>query len=65
MVLLPQVSLLTSSKHRSVVQKRAFQVLHAIYKQLFEGVHDPKNQYQNPSSILSRTPEELKKMLDI
>lgn len=65
MVLLPQVTLLSSSKHRSTIQKRAFEVLHAIYKQLYEGVHNPKNQYQNPQSILSCSPDDLKKMFDI
>lgn len=64
MVMLPQITLLSSSKHRLAVQKRAFEVLLAIYKQLYEGVHNPANQYQNPESILNRTPEELKKMLD-
>lgn len=64
MVILPQITLLSSSKHRLSVQKRAFEVLLAIYKQLYEGIHNPVNQYQNPESILNRTPEDLKKMLD-
>lgn len=64
MVILPQITLLSSSKHRLSVQKRAFEVLLAIYNQLYEGVHNPVNQYQNPESILNRTPEDLKKMLN-
>lgn len=62
-VLLPQINLLSSSKHKKTVQKRAFDVLLAIYKQLYEGVHNPKNLYENPKDILSRTPEELAKQL--
>ncbi|XP_018336028.1 conserved oligomeric Golgi complex subunit 6 isoform X2 [Agrilus planipennis] len=62
-VLLPQINLLASSTHKKVIQKRAFEVLLAIYKQLYEGVHNPVNMYENPNSILNRTPEDLSKML--
>ncbi|KAF5303346.1 hypothetical protein FQR65_LT08259 [Abscondita terminalis] len=62
-MLLPQIHLLSSSKHKKSVQKRAFDVLLAIYKQLYEGVHNPVNLYENPQNILSRTPSELVKML--
>lgn len=62
-VLLPQINLLSSSKHKKIVQKRAFEVLLAIYKQLYENVHNPANLYENPNNIISRTPEELTQML--
>ncbi|CAK9802859.1 Conserved oligomeric Golgi complex subunit 6 [Anthophora plagiata] len=62
-LLLPQISLLQSANHRSVTQKRSFDVIGAIYKQLYEACHDPKNLYQNPSSLFSRTPEDLLKAL--
>ncbi|XP_061937282.1 conserved oligomeric Golgi complex subunit 6 isoform X2 [Apis cerana] len=58
-LLLPQISLLQSSNHRSIVQKRSFEVIGAIYKQLYESCHDPKNLYQNANSLFSRTPEDL------
>lgn len=60
---LPQISLLQSTTHRSVAQKRSFEVISAIYKQLYEACHDPKNLYQNSDSLFSRTPEELLKTL--
>lgn len=63
-ILLPQINLLLSSKHKKAVQKRSFAVLLAIYKQLYEAVHNPANLYDNPSEILSRTPEELNKMFE-
>ncbi|KAJ3629513.1 hypothetical protein MTP99_013905 [Tenebrio molitor] len=63
-VLLPQINLLSSSKHKKAVQKRAFDVLLAIYKQLYEGVHNPANMYENPDSILNKTPDEFMKMLN-
>lgn len=62
-LLLPQIHLLSSSKHKKAVQKRAFDVLLAIYKQMYEGVHNPVNLYENPKEILARTPEELSKLL--
>ncbi|XP_051162714.1 conserved oligomeric Golgi complex subunit 6 [Leptopilina boulardi] len=62
-LLLPQISLLQSTTHRTVAQKRSFEVISAIYKQLYEACHDPKNLYQNSDSLFSRTPEELLKTL--
>lgn len=62
-LLLQQIHLLLSSKHKKVVQKRAFDVLLAIYKQMYEGVHNPANLYENPNEILGRTPEDLAKLL--
>jgi len=62
-LLLPQVNLLQSSTHRLTVQKRSFTVIIAIYKQLYERVHDPENGFQNPSSIFNKTPEEVSEYL--
>lgn len=58
-LLLPQISLLQSANHRLVTQRRSFEVLGAIYKQLYEACHDPKNLYQNPKNLFTRTPEEI------
>lgn len=58
-LMLPQISLLQSSNHRLATQNRSFEVIGAIYKQLYEACHDPKNLYQNPTSLFSRTPEDL------
>ncbi|XP_044732547.1 conserved oligomeric Golgi complex subunit 6 isoform X2 [Chrysoperla carnea] len=65
MLLLPQILLLTSTDHRSLIQKRAFEVLVAIYRQLYDAVHNPENGYQNPSVIFHRDPDNLAKALDI
>ncbi|XP_012220146.2 conserved oligomeric Golgi complex subunit 6 isoform X1 [Linepithema humile] len=58
-LLLPQISLLQSNNHRTITQKRSFEVIGAIYKQLYDACHDPKNLYQSPTNLFSRTPEEL------
>ncbi|XP_011863125.1 PREDICTED: conserved oligomeric Golgi complex subunit 6 isoform X1 [Vollenhovia emeryi] len=58
-LLLPQISLLQSNNHRAITQRRSFEVIGAIYKQLHDACHDPKNLYQNPSGLFSRTPEDL------
>ncbi|KAJ4429443.1 hypothetical protein ANN_21612 [Periplaneta americana] len=63
MLVLPQINLLLSSTHRSTVQRRAFEVIGAIYKQLYEAVHDPENLYQNPASLMPRTPDQVLKLL--
>lgn len=62
-ILLPQINLLTSSKHKKEVQKRSFSVLIVIYTQLYKAVHDPKNNYENPHLILNKPSEELEKIL--
>lgn len=62
-LLLPQISLLQSSNHRSITKKRSFEIIGAIYKQLYEACHDPKNLYQNPNSLFSRIPEDLLRTL--
>lgn len=63
-ILLPQINLLLSSKHKKAVQKRSIAVLLAIYKQLYDAVHNPVNMYDNPSQILSKTPDELNKIFE-
>lgn len=62
-LLLPQVGLLLSSVHRSTVQRRSFEVIAAVYKQLYESVHDPENLYQNPAVLMPRSPDEVFKLL--
>lgn len=42
-LLLPQVNLLQSSAHRSTVQKRSFNVIIAIYKQIYGSYFIPRN----------------------
>lgn len=63
MLLLPQISLLQSSTHRTTTQRRSFELIAAIYRQLYDACYDPKNLYQNPSSIFARSPDELLKKL--
>ncbi|KAF7382195.1 conserved oligomeric Golgi complex subunit 6-like [Vespula maculifrons] len=62
-LLLPQINLLQSNNHREVTKKRSFEVIGAIYKQLYEACHDSKNLYKNPNGLFSRTPEELLQIL--
>lgn len=61
MLILPQVNLLQSSNHSTTVQKRAFNVIIAIYKQLYERIHS--GDYQNPEQLLSKTPEQVQNIL--
>ncbi|KAG5666792.1 hypothetical protein PVAND_014802 [Polypedilum vanderplanki] len=61
MLILPQVNLLLSTNYVMIVKKRAFSVIAAIYKQLYEKIHS--GDYQNPDQLLSKTPEEVQNML--
>lgn len=62
-LLLQQVSLLQSTNHRLTVQKRSQSVIVAIYKQLYDRVHDPSNEYQNSGSVFKKTPDEVAELL--
>ncbi|CAG4998735.1 unnamed protein product [Parnassius apollo] len=61
--ILPQLNLLISHNHKTVVKKRAFEVIFAIYEQLYEAINDLNNGYDNPQEVVRRTPEEVKKFL--
>lgn len=54
--MLPQLNLLLSHTHKSLVKKRAFEVIFAIYTQLYQAVHDPLNGYAEPHTIVRRKP---------
>ncbi|XP_068085957.1 conserved oligomeric Golgi complex subunit 6 [Anabrus simplex] len=62
-LLLPQINLITNGSQRSLAQRRAFEVIGAIYKQLYEAVHEPSNNYQNPGELMKRTPDDITQLL--
>ncbi|KAM7345895.1 conserved oligomeric Golgi complex subunit 6 [Cochliomyia hominivorax] len=64
-LLLPQIQLIMSSSHRMTVQKRSFNVIVAIYKQIYERVHDPENGFEHPDLIFSKTPQQVANILSV
>ncbi|XP_014241192.1 conserved oligomeric Golgi complex subunit 6 [Cimex lectularius] len=56
---LPQVECLLSSSHRAQVSKRSTEVIIALYKQLYNCLHNPENGYQNPETLVPHTPDEV------
>uniref|UniRef100_A0A8D8RQM6 Conserved oligomeric Golgi complex subunit 6 n=1 Tax=Cacopsylla melanoneura TaxID=428564 RepID=A0A8D8RQM6_9HEMI len=63
-LVLPQVNLILNGDHRNAILSRSYQVICAIYRQLYEAVHDPINLYENPTVLLARTPAEIRTMLE-
>ncbi|XP_071443578.1 conserved oligomeric Golgi complex subunit 6 [Hetaerina americana] len=63
MLSMHQIRLLLSSNHRHIVQHRSHEVIVAIYRQLYKSVHNPVNQYQNPTTLMPRTPEQVAELL--
>ncbi|CAG9784342.1 unnamed protein product [Diatraea saccharalis] len=61
--ILTQLNLLLSHSHKSVIKKRAFEVILAIYGQLYKAVHDPINGYSEPKMVIQRDPDEVAKLL--
>ena len=62
---LVQTKLLTSSAHQKSISKRSLQLVSATYKQLYEAVVDPKNAYNNPESIVNKTPDQVDLLLHL
>lgn len=62
-LLLPQMNLLQSNTFRTTIQKRSFNVIIAIYKQLYERVHDTDINYQNSDMVFNKTPEQVMDLL--
>ncbi|XP_026678602.1 conserved oligomeric Golgi complex subunit 6-like [Diaphorina citri] len=63
-LVLPQVNLILNGEHRNAILTRSCQVICAIYRQLYEAVHDPTNMYENPATLLSKTPAEIRTILE-
>lgn len=64
-LLLPQIQLIMSSSYRLTVQKRSFNVIVAIYKQIYERVHDQENNFEDLDSIFSKTPQQVATILAV
>lgn len=58
-LLLPQINLLMSSNHRNTIQKRAFNVIIALYKQIHERVVGD----EHLKGVLTRSPEDVSAIL--
>lgn len=64
MLLLPQVTLLLSSNHRTNVQKRSFQVIAMIYRQLFDKLNaEAENETERAEQLLRHTPDQVTEVL--
>ncbi|CAH4005331.1 conserved oligomeric Golgi complex subunit 6 [Pieris brassicae] len=61
--ILPQLNLLISHTHKTLIKKRAFEVVLAIYEQLYTAIHDQNNGYGDALTIIRRTPSEVKNLL--
>lgn len=56
-IAVPQIGCLKNPLHLSKVRRQSNEVISAVYKQLYEHVHNPTNEYDDPSSLMPRTPE--------
>lgn len=62
-LILPQCSLILSSKNRELVKKHSLELICKSYKQMYEMIMDPVNEYREPLTIVPRTPEQVVKLL--
>lgn len=56
-VAVPQIGCLKNPIHLSKVRQQSNEVISAVYKQLYEHVHNPSNEYDNPNALMPRTPD--------
>ena len=63
--MLAQVKLLASLSHRKSISKRSLQLVSTTYKQLYEAVFNPKNEYSNPEAIMNKSPDQVDLLLQI
>lgn len=61
--LLPQFDLLTA-KLRNQGRNQVFQNICKLYEKLYNAIHDPANQYDDPDSIFLHTPDQVRALLD-
>jgi len=64
-LLLPATRLLLSSAHRKTVASASFKEVVSSYRQLYQAVNDPKHKYENPSAILTKTPDQVALLLQL
>lgn len=56
-IAVPQIGYLRNPLHLSKIRRRSNEVISSVYKQLYEHVHNPSNEYDDPSILMSRTPD--------
>ncbi|XP_064604827.1 conserved oligomeric Golgi complex subunit 6-like [Liolophura sinensis] len=60
---LPQCTLVLSGKVREAVKKQAVDLICSAYRQMYEAITIPANEYREPGSIVPRTPDQVVKLL--
>ncbi|KAK0051866.1 conserved oligomeric Golgi complex subunit 6 [Biomphalaria pfeifferi] len=60
---LPQCSLILSSTVRASAKKRSVELVCQAYKQIYNAIIDPKNNYRDGQNIVPRTPEQVVHLL--
>ena len=55
--------LLLNRSFRELVKKHSLELICKSYKQMYEMIMDPVNEYREPLTIVPRTPEQVVKLL--
>ncbi|KAF2074632.1 hypothetical protein CYY_004071 [Polysphondylium violaceum] len=62
---MPNCEKLDSTKLKNFAKKSVSNLIATAYHSLYTAIHDPFNQYDDPSTIFQYKPEQIKTMLDI
>ncbi|XP_071174506.1 conserved oligomeric Golgi complex subunit 6-like [Mytilus edulis] len=60
---IPQCGLILSARVRENVKRQSVDLICGAYKQMYEAVCKPENDYKEPQGIVPRTPEQVVKLL--
>lgn len=53
----------TSCFDREAVKKQAVDLICSAYRQMYDAINTPANEYREPGSIVPRTPDQVVKLL--
>jgi len=62
-IAVPQIGCLKNPLHLSKIRRQSNEVISAVYKQLYNHVHNPSNEYDDPSVLMPRTPDLVYRIL--
>ncbi|KAL5013576.1 hypothetical protein ScPMuIL_007846 [Solemya velum] len=64
-LILPQCSLVLSSRVRETIKKLSTELLCQAYKQIYKAITLPSNDYKESQSIVPRSPDQVVKLLEL
>ncbi|XP_065226568.1 conserved oligomeric Golgi complex subunit 6 [Planococcus citri] len=62
-IMLPQITFIANNAQREKILKRSYEVIVAVYKQLYDCVYEPTNLYRDPKTLMPHSPQYIQEVL--